>query len=81
VTAAYLETLPTPYRGAVYLYEMVSGQLVERKKFYDYQEFMTNESFGTSIAISGEFIFIGSERAYPVSGGQKGKVSIATVGD
>src|SRR4029079_2739264 len=56
VTAAYLETLPTPYRGAVYLYEIVSGQLVERKKFYDYQEFMTNESFGTSIAISGEFI-------------------------
>jgi len=80
--AAYQESLPVPYRGAVYLFEIVSGQLIQRKKIYDYQEYMTNFGFGNSIAISGNFIFIGSDKAYSIQGsGYKGKVSIATVGD
>jgi len=82
VAAAWAEDFPGPYRGAVYVYEIVSGDLVQRKKFYDYQEYMSNSAFGSSIAINGNFIFIGSENAYPIEGGvKKGKVSIATLGD
>ena len=82
VVSASQESLPSPYTGAVYVYEIVSNVLQERKKIYDFAEYLTVNSFGHSVATDGNFIFIGSRTAYPVQGGgYKGKVSIATISD
>jgi hypothetical protein len=81
IVSAKDEDLPTPYRGAVYVFEIVSGQLERRKIIYDFLEYANNPDFGGSVAVAGNYIFIGSDRAYNVPGGFKGKVSIATVND
>jgi hypothetical protein len=58
VVAASDEDVPTPYRGVVYLFEIVSGQLVQQKKIYDFQEYASNLGFGASVAISGNYILL-----------------------
>ncbi len=82
VVSASQESLPIPYTGVVYVYEIVANVLQERKKIYDYAEYLSNNGFGQSVATDGNFIFIGSSRAYAQQGGgYKGKVSIATISD
>ncbi len=83
VVSASGESLPVPYKGVVYVFEIVGNALQQRKKFYDYAEYLSNSSFGTCVATDGNFIFIGSRSAYsfPTGGSPQGKVSIATIGD
>jgi len=82
VVAASSESLPAPYKGAVYIFEIVNNVLTQRKKIYDFAEYMSDPAFGHSVSTNGTFIFIGSSISNPVSGGgYQGKVSIATTGD
>ncbi len=84
VVSASGESLPAPYKGVVYVFEIVGNVLKQRKKFYDYAEYYSNSAFGTSVATDGNFIFIGSRDAYPfptIGGSAQGKVSITTISD
>jgi|GEM_PF-5507885 hypothetical protein len=80
IVGASDESVPTPYRGAVYVFELVSGQLERRNIIYDRTDNGIN--FGGCVAGSGNFIFIGDFSMGGISGGgARGKVTIATISD